>query len=101
MVTDNQVREALKEVVDPELGVNIIDLGLVYGIDLDISKGTAHIKFTLTNPGCPVGSFIADGIYEALQQFPDIKQITVSTVWEPPWSPSMMTEGAKDTLGIF
>ena len=101
MPTADQIREALKEVIDPELGVNIVDLGLVYGVQVSEETKSVDIKFTLTSPGCPIGPIIMDGIYAAVQQFPELDKINAGQVWEPPWSPEMMNEDAKDQLGIF
>ena len=72
MVTEDKIRDALKEVVDPELGVNIVDLGLIY--EINIEEKNVDIKFTLTSPGCPVGPMIMDGIYNAVQQFEELEK---------------------------
>lgn len=99
MVTEDKIRNALKEVIDPELGVNIVDLGLIY--EIKIEEKNVDIKFTLTSPGCPVGPMIMDGIYNAVQQFEELEKVNTGIVWSPPWDPSRMTEEAKDQLGIF
>ena len=94
-----KIREALKEVRDPEMGVNIIDLGLVY--DIKVEDQTATITMTLTSPGCPVGPMIIDDIHFALEKFSELEKISIDIVWSPPWDASMMSEEAKDLLGIF
>jgi metal-sulfur cluster biosynthetic enzyme len=94
-----QIRDALREVKDPELGLSIIDLGLVY--DIKFENKTAAIIMTLTSPGCPVGPMIVDDIHFALERFPEIDKVNIDIVWSPPWNPSMMTEEAKDQMGIF
>ena len=99
MVTEDKIRAALKDVIDPELGVNIVDLGLVY--EIKVEEKNVDIKFTLTSPGCPVGPMIMDGIYNAVQQFEELGKVNTGIVWNPPWDPSRMSEEAKDQLGIF
>ena len=95
----DDVREALREVYDPELGINIVDLGLVYDVTLD--KGTADITATLTSPGCPLGPEIVTNIRRSLSKFEDVDDVQVHIVFSPPWHPSMMSEEAKDELGYF
>lgn len=91
-----QVRESLREVYDPELGVNVVDLGLVY--DIAVEDGIAHICMTLTTPGCPMHDTIVGGVRWALGRIPEIRDVDVNVVWDPRWSPEMMTEAAKDQL---
>jgi len=103
-LTEDAVREQLKNVIDPELFVNIIDLGLVYTIDLsDRSDGTAdvHIEMTMTSPMCPAGPQLVSGCKTALQQLDEVNDVDVKVVLDPPWSPDRMTEDARDDLGIF
>jgi metal-sulfur cluster biosynthetic enzyme len=98
--TREDVREGLKSVYDPEIGINIVDLGLVY--DAEISEaGDVVVIMTLTSLGCPLGPVIVQEVQGALQEFPNIGSIDVKLVWSPPWSPDMMSEEAKDELGIW
>jgi metal-sulfur cluster biosynthetic enzyme len=98
--TQDDVREGLKSVYDPEIGINIVDLGLVY--DTEISEnGDVLITMTLTSLGCPLGPVIVQEVQHALKDLPGIGQIDVKLVWSPPWSPEMMSEEAKDELGIW
>ena len=97
--TSEDVMEALKEVIDPELGINIVDLGLVY--DVEIKEGVADITHTLTSPGCPLGPEIVTNVRRALTRFDDIEDTQVHIVFSPPWHPSMMSDDAKDELGYF
>lgn len=92
------VRRLLRAVIDPELGVNIVDLGLVYGIAVD-AGGTVAIEMTLTTPGCPLGGFLKDEIRACLTQLPQVRDVEVALVWEPPWEPAAMSEAAKEQLG--
>ena len=99
-VTQEQVRDALRHVVDPELGINIVDLGLVY--DIDISEdGTVHIEYTLTTMGCPIGPLIEHQMQSFLASVPGVGSVDAEMVLRPPWSPDMMSEEAKAALGYF
>jgi metal-sulfur cluster biosynthetic enzyme len=97
--TEDLVREALKEVIDPEIGVNIVDLGMVYGID--VVDAEAKITMTLTTPMCPLSEYIDQAVKEALEVFPSLRLVDVNLVWTPPWNPSMMSEDAKLELGFW
>lgn len=99
MMMKDEIREALKEVYDPEIGVNIVDLGLVYGLDWDEEKGTVHVDLTLTSPGCPLGPEIIRDIRRELSVLDDVIAVDVDLVWSPLWHPSMMSDQAKDELG--
>jgi metal-sulfur cluster biosynthetic enzyme len=90
---------ALKEVVDPELFVNIVDLGLIYSIQQEDSKVT--VDMTLTSPACPAGPQIVAQAKQALEAVPGVKEATIKLVMTPPWSPDRMTDDARDHLGIF
>lgn len=96
--TRELVYAALTEVVDPELGVNIVDLGLVYDLKLDAS-GNVAVRMTLTTPGCPLGGYLDDEIHSCLRQFPSLGEVRVDLVFDPPWRPDLMSEAAKDQLG--
>jgi len=95
----NEVVESLREVNDPEIGVNIVDLGLVYGLDWDERKGRVHVDLTLTSPGCPLGPEIIRDIKRVLGELEEVIQVEVDLVWSPLWHPSMMSDDAKDELG--
>ncbi|MGH3189353.1 MAG: metal-sulfur cluster assembly factor [Streptosporangiaceae bacterium] len=93
------LRGLLREVIDPEIGINIVDLGLVYDVGLS-SDGVASIRMTLTTPGCPLGGYIDDEIHNILWGAPGVEDIDVRIVWDPPWDPDeMMSDWAKDQLG--
>lgn len=97
--TDEELREALKTVYDPEIGINIVDLGLIYGLDVS-NEGLVDINMTLTAPGCPLSHVIGAQVREALDGIPGITDVKLNLVWSPPWNPSMMSEEAKDELGM-
>ena len=99
MTTQSEILEALAEVDDPELGVNIVDLGLIYGVDLDDDKGQVHVELTLTSPGCPLGPEIIRNIKRELGGLDDILDVDVDLIWNPLWHPTMMSDVAKDELG--
>ena len=89
--------DALRTVIDPELGVNIVDLGLVYEV---VSRGgLLAVTMTTTTPACPIGNFLEDQVRWALLRLPDALDVEVSVTHEPPWSPSMMSGAAKQRLG--
>jgi metal-sulfur cluster biosynthetic enzyme len=93
------LRDLLREVIDPEIGINIVDLGLVYDVRLT-GDGVAMIRMTLTTPGCPLGGYIDDAIHETLWGAPGVTDVDVRIVWDPPWDPDqMMTDRAKQQLG--
>lgn len=93
------VRTALRQVIDPEVGMNIVDLGLVYGVDTESSPGLV-IDMTMTSPTCPMGDMILDDANNALAEaFPDLPPADIRLVWDPPWSPAMMSDGAKQSFG--
>ena len=91
------VRAALMDVIDPELGVNVVDLGLVYGIDVEGDRVT--VRLTMTTPACPLGESIALEATERLQAVPGVRDVNVQLVWDPPWSPERMTPAAREALG--
>ena len=97
--TAEQVTEALKVVVDPELGINIVDLGLVY--DVRIDDDAVHITYTLTTMGCPIGPLIEEQMAGMLADVPGVERVDAEMVLRPPWSPEMMSDEAKAALGFF
>jgi metal-sulfur cluster biosynthetic enzyme len=99
MPVKDQVTDILRMVIDPELTVNIVDLGLVYGIRCDEPLTRIDIDLTFSTPGCPLGDVIVEDIYYRLQaQYPEA-DINIHVVWDPPWSPERMTEAGRVALG--
>lgn len=99
MTTKAEITEALKKVEDPELGMNIVDLGLVYGVDWDEELGEVFVELTLTSPGCPLGPEIMRDIKRELRRLVGVNDADVVLVWRPLWQPAMMSEYAKEELG--
>ncbi len=99
MINEEVLRLVLKDVYDPELGINIIDLGLVY--DIHIDGGKVYIKMTLTTPGCPIGPMLMADIKNILMPFDGVEDIEIEFVWSPPWTPDMMSDEAKDIMSYF
>jgi metal-sulfur cluster biosynthetic enzyme len=98
--TSEQVYEALKNVYDPELGINIVDLGLVYDVEVS-ATGDVHIEYTLTTMGCPIGPLIEQQMQAFLAGVPGVNAVETEMVLRPAWSPEMMSEEAKAALGYF
>ncbi|AJK89283.1 metal-sulfur cluster assembly factor [Lysinibacillus fusiformis] len=90
---------ALENVIDPELGIDIVNLGLVYDVELD-DEGVATVTMTLTSMGCPLGPVIVDQVNTALNELPEVKSTNVNIVWNPPWSKDKMSRYAKMALGV-
>jgi metal-sulfur cluster biosynthetic enzyme len=101
MATEEQIRNSLQVVIDPEIGMDIVNLGLVYDVKFDETQGKADIKMTLTSPACPVGPQIVAKAKEVAGKVEGVKDVNLEIVWTPPWNPEMMTEEAKDKLGIY
>jgi len=97
-ITDERVREALRTVKDPELNLNIIDLGLVY--DVEVEDGNVHIAMTLTSPGCPAGPLILNAIHKTLRPLEGVKDVDVEIVWEPYWTPEKIDPKVRAMLGF-
>lgn len=102
-IAEDTIREALKQVVDPELFVNIIDLGLVYGVNVEEAEGKSNItiEMTLTSPACPAGPQLVGQSKDVLARLEGAGAVDVKLVMSPPWTPDRMTEDARDQLGIF
>jgi metal-sulfur cluster biosynthetic enzyme len=99
-LTRERVLESLKQVYDPELGINIVDLGLVYEVDVQ-ENGDVDVTYSLTTMGCPIGPLIEDQIRAFLAPLPGIGEVRPELVFRPPWSPELMSDEAKAALGIF
>jgi|SRR6516165_551445 metal-sulfur cluster biosynthetic enzyme len=98
MLTDAEIYEVLRECYDPEIPVNIVDLGLIYGVAID--GPAVEVQMTLTAPGCSMGTMIANEIEDKLLGLPDCEHANVEIVWEPPWTPQRMSEAARRQLGL-
>jgi metal-sulfur cluster biosynthetic enzyme len=97
-LTEAAILDTLRQVIDPELGCNIVDLGLIYSVS--ITATSVAVTMTLTTPGCPMHESIRWGAQEALLNLDGIEQAEVEVVWDPPWHPSMMTELGRATTGV-
>jgi len=98
MVTKDDVMEALKTVVDPEVGISIIDLGLVYDVNV-VDDKKVFVNMTLTTPGCPMAQVIAKDAERTVSMIEGLEVVQVNLVWDPPWTPDMMSDDAKRMLG--
>lgn len=91
-MSEEKVRDALRAVIDPEVGLDVVTMGLIYDVELD--GGTARITYTLTTPGCPLEQHMTGGIVAAVSGVPGIEKVEPRLVWEPRWDPAMIEEGA-------
>ncbi|MCW3007610.1 MAG: metal-sulfur cluster assembly factor [Solirubrobacterales bacterium] len=98
MPTVEDVEEALANVIDPELGLDFVELGLIYGVE--VNEGNVHVTFTLTTPGCPIGPQVTEQIEEFVGELPDVELVESTMTFTPPWSPERMSEDAKFALGF-
>lgn len=94
-----RILSALETVIDPELGIDIVNLGLIYAVNLD-ENGLCQIDMTLTTMGCPLTDVLTDSIHQALAKIPEIKEVKVKLVWYPAWDTSKMSRYARIALGI-
>ena len=92
------VIEALRDVYDPEIPVNVVDLGLIYTVE--VADGDVHVEMTLTAPGCGMGPYIAQQAEWRIAEIDDVEDVQVDVVFDPPWTPDMITEDGKRLLGI-
>ena len=97
MVTVEDVQDALTNVIDPELGLDFVELGLIYEIEID--EGRVHVTFSLTAPGCPIGPEVAEQIDEFVSELDGVEAVSSTMVFTPPWTPDRMSEDAKFALG--
>lgn len=98
MISEQDVLNRLSEVVDPEIGLNIVDLGLVYDVQID-ENNYVRVRMTLTTPGCPMHDTISAWAQRAVESLPGATGAKVEVVWDPPWNPGMMSESARQQLG--
>jgi metal-sulfur cluster biosynthetic enzyme len=101
MITKIQITKVLKDIPDPELGISVIDLGLIYGITIDQANGIINIRMTLTSIGCPLYNLISDPIRERIGKIKGVKSVNIELTFEPPWTPERMSSDAKARLGIL
>jgi metal-sulfur cluster biosynthetic enzyme len=99
MVTIEEVHDALREVIDPELGLDFVELGLIYGVDID-DAGAIKVTYTLTTPGCPIGPTVEGQMQEFVSEIEGVSSVEPELVFTPPWSPDLMSEDAKFALGF-
>ena len=97
MIDEDDVLEALSNVIDPELGLDFVELGLVYGVEID--GGTVNVTFTLTTPACPIGPQVSEQMREFVGELDGVDKVHPKMIFDPPWSPEMMSEDAKFALG--
>jgi metal-sulfur cluster biosynthetic enzyme len=95
--SEEDVMDALSNVIDPELGLDFVELGLIYGVE--VAEGNVKVTFTLTTPGCPIGPQVTEQIEEFVGELAGVRSIDSQMVFTPPWSPEMMSEDAKFALG--
>ena len=95
--TREAILEALKQVYDPEIPVDVVNLGLVYGVAVEDARVT--VKMTMTSPGCPVGDFLAQEVERVIRALGDVDAVRVELVWDPPWSPEKMSAEGRKALG--
>ena len=103
-IVEDSVREALKQVIDPELFVNIVDLGLIYDVNIneqEDGQSDISVDMTMTSPACPAGPQLISQSKEAVGRLEGVKGVEIKLVMDPPWTPDRMTEDARDQLGIF
>ena len=97
MPSVDEVTDALTNAIDPELGLDFVELGLVYEVEVD--EGKVDVTFTLTSPGCPIGPQVSDQMKEFVSELDGVESVYPKMVFEPPWTPDMMSEDAKFALG--
>jgi metal-sulfur cluster biosynthetic enzyme len=98
MINDDQIWDAMRGVIDPELGINVVDLGLVYSVE--VAAHRVRVVMTMTTPTCPLNAYITETAESTIRQaVPDVETVSIDMVWDPPWSPAMMSATAKQQLG--
>ncbi|HVZ59018.1 MAG TPA: metal-sulfur cluster assembly factor [Patescibacteria group bacterium] len=100
-ISEEKIYSALQTVIDPELHINIVDLGLIYGLDIKQEKGVVTITMTLTTPGCPLSYVFQDWIPEAVKKVDGVVDVAIDLVWDPPWDPDKISDEQKEEMGII
>ena len=98
-ISEEKVYEVLGDIYDPEIPIDIVNLGLVYGVVVE--QDVVNINMTMTSPGCPAATQIVTEAKLMLEDLPEVSEANIEIVWDPPWDPSMMSEEAKESLGMF
>jgi len=98
MITKQDVMKVLKECYDPEIGISLVDLGLIY--DVQVKNDKVHIKMTLTTPGCPMHAHMVNDVEQKMKKIKGVKGVKIELVWDPPWTPDRMSKEAKKNLGF-
>ncbi len=98
MATVDDVTEALRDVIDPELGLDFVELGLIY--DIEVEGETVSVTYTLTSPGCPIGPQVSEQIEEFVSELDGVEHVQSTMTFSPPWTPELMSEDAKFALGF-
>jgi len=98
MATVDEITDALRDVIDPELGLDFVELGLIY--DVEVEDGTVRVTYTLTSPGCPIGPQVSEQIEEFVSELDGVQQVLPTMTFSPPWTPERMSEDAKFALGF-
>jgi metal-sulfur cluster biosynthetic enzyme len=99
MVTVEEVQEALRDVIDPELGLDFVELGLIYDVTIE-EEGKVKVTYTLTSPGCPIGPQVSEQIEEFVGELEGVSEVEPTMTFSPPWTPELMSEDAKFALGF-
>ncbi|MBL6633346.1 MAG: metal-sulfur cluster assembly factor [Thermoleophilia bacterium] len=101
MVGQDEIREAMKQVDDPELGINVVDLGLLYDIGVDAATGKVDLQMTLTSMGCPLTEQIIADVRKYVEPLDGVTSVDVNWVWDPPWGPDKMTDDGKLMMKVM
>jgi metal-sulfur cluster biosynthetic enzyme len=99
MITTEDVTDALRDVIDPELGLDFVELGLIYDVEV-AEDGAVHVTYTLTSPGCPIGPQVSEQIEEFVSELDGVRDVQSTMTFSPPWTPERMSEDAKFALGF-
>jgi metal-sulfur cluster biosynthetic enzyme len=99
MVSADDVTEVLRDVIDPELGLDFVELGLIYDVEVD-DGGVVRVTYTLTSPGCPIGPQVSEQIEEFVSELDGVQEVHPTMTFSPPWTPDRMSEDAKFALGF-
>lgn len=98
-ISETAVRDALRQVIDPELGINIVDLGLVYDVEIDQPRESVQVVMTMTSPACPLGDYLKGLVDSTVKErLPEVREVAVALVWQPAWNPDMISDEGRRQL---